>query len=99
MSEQQLGTRRNVSYYIRGSGSDWSGVRGGEQSALVKIWVDSDSTPEQIAHLATSEALEQGCMPSGTCIVYEVVEQDPFFYNRLWTEEDANNPDLRELAR
>lgn len=87
------------SYYIKGSGSDWSGSKGGEQSALVKIDVE-DWWPSSVKHhLASEEALERGCMPSGTCLIYEVKEQPDFFYNTLWTEAEANNPDLRILAK
>lgn len=87
------------SYYIKGSGSVMGTERGGEQSALVKIDIE-DWWPSGVKHhMATEEALELGCLPSGTCIIREVADQEDFFYNRLWTEEDALNPDLRAMAR
>lgn len=94
---------REASFYIKGSGPKWYKLdpveRGTEEHALVKIEVD-DNWPANIkAALAREEAIERGCNPSGTCIVYEVEPQDESFYNKLWTEEDANNPVLRALAR
>jgi hypothetical protein len=83
------------SYYIKGSGGT---VKGSEQSALVKIEVE-DWWPSSVKHhLASEEALEQGCMPSGTCLIFEVKDQPEFFYNLLWAEEDANNSELRAKA-
>lgn len=82
---------RQVSYYIRGSGTDKS-------SALVKVWVADDSPELVKAHLAIQEAREQGCCPDpapegaqvgNALVVYEVVDQHESFYNRKITDEEA----------
>jgi len=67
-----------LSYYIRGSNG----------TCLVRI-PGGLSNEYNKAMLAVQEAEEQGCAPSGTRIIYEVVPQDEMFYNRLWTSEEA----------
>lgn len=70
---------RSGSYYIRGSEAT---------SALVKVYgISGVSSIDH--HLATKEAREQGCMPAGTVIVYKVLDQEEGFYNRLITDEEA----------
>lgn len=67
-----------LSYYLRGEKS----------SALVRI-PELNITAEQKAALAREEAIEQGCLPKGTLLVYCVIHQDEFFYNKLITQEEA----------
>lgn len=91
---------RQVSYYIRGSGTDKS-------SALVRIWIADDSSELAKAHLAIQEAKEQGCCPTSAegqqvgnaLVVYSVVEQHPSMYNRRIDDSEASDPDVMALVR
>jgi hypothetical protein len=84
---------RLASYYIRGSNG----------TALVQIEVMESMSAHARHALAREEAIEHGCLPSGTCIVYEVVPQAQVFYNKLITQHEAEaikqNPELMALVR
>lgn len=63
-------------------------LRGEDSSCLVKV-TDMGSQ-EANAELARDVAAELGIYPKGPAVlVYSVVDQDEWFYNKLITQEEA----------
>jgi hypothetical protein len=60
---------------------------------LVKVFVDTDKCGYRENMLAVQEAEEQGCLPSTEGghprLIQEVVHQDDWWYNKLFTNEQA----------
>jgi hypothetical protein len=63
-------------------------LRGETTSSLVKIHDMGDSKAN--AELARDVATELGIYPKGSAVlVYSVVDQDEWFYNKLITQDEA----------
>lgn len=71
-------------------------IRGANSSVLIKL-LEPTNVPSIDHHEAAREAEEMGILPGGTLLIYSVVEQDMELYNKLFTQDMADQ--LRSYAR